>query len=357
MSRAQAEMLYPAATSMAKVFTRDMYEHTAFPTWATEKCGAGAAELPTLDIGGMVSLRNPALILPGLIGTFVGYVGGVWCLTRAKPSVRGDFSWGFALMWFGTSNVVALPLHCWVSHQSELYDELYAANVSFNTCACISAVFALLANCRHLDDGEQETHGTLLSACLFVLIVTSSLVQRARELGPDSTQQMLIELYYFLCILLVVPFMLYRLLFRLRVVAAAAQRKSSGGISGAGVGGWIAVACVSFAAIVSSPLLDAPLCEAVGVLAAPHAGVVAWLAADVAAFALWMSHRAGRAAQAEAGDECLFPISSSIPFPPLVDPPSLVRLRLISLSLSLHQMAHCVKIHAHTSGLSLTSTE
>ena len=341
MSRAQAEMLYPAATSMAKVFARDLYEHTVFPTWATEKCGAGAAELPTLDIGGVVSLRNPALILPGLIGIIVGYVGGVWSLTRAKPSVKGDFSWGFALMWFGTSNVVGLPLHCWVSHHSELYDELYAANVSFNTCACISAMFALLANCGHLDDGEQETHGTLLSACLFVLIVTSSLVQRAREVGSDSTQQMLVELYYFLCILLVAPIMIYRLLFRLKVgTAAAARRKSSGGSSGgAGVGVWIAVACVSFAAIVSSPFLDAPLCEAVGVLAAPHAGVVAWLAADVAAFALWMSHRAGRGAQVEA-ETCVyspFPFHSHHSSTRIHSSVSVSSLLLISLFLSLHQ--------------------
>jgi hypothetical protein len=56
----------------------------------------------------------------------------------------------------------------------QLVPRYTAATVSFTTCACVSVMFALLSNCGHIDDGEQDTHGTLLSVCLFVLIVTSS---------------------------------------------------------------------------------------------------------------------------------------------------------------------------------------
>lgn len=298
MSRVFVESLYPAATSLAKVLARGAYE-SAFPSWAAEKCGAGAtgavrAPLPTVDVAGVVTIRAPALLLPGTIGIVAGFAAGVWCLTRAKPSVRGDFSWGFALMWFGTMNVVALPLHCWVDSNAPLRDELYAATISFTTCACLSAIFAFLANCAHIDDGEQDTHGTLLSVCLFVLIVTSSLTQRAGEAGKDSTPQMILELYYFFVILLLAPFMIY------------AWLKRSGG-GGAGGGVWMAIAVASFAAMASSPLLDAPLCGALGASLAPHAAVVAWLAADVMAASLWMYHRSGRlaAAAAEAAERAV----------------------------------------------------
>ena len=323
MSRVFVESLYPAATSMAKVFARDLYERVAFPARVAEKCGVAA--VPTLDVSlpgfGFlsVSLRNPALLVPGLIGTILGFTGGVWCLTRSKPSVRGDFSWGFALMWFGTTNAVALPLHCWVSREVALYDELYAATVSFSTCACVSAFFGCLANCRRLDDGDQETHGTLLSFTLFVLIVTSSLTQKASEAGRDSTPQMIIELYYFSSILLLLPFLLYRTTVAARAqrstkrgerdTASGSMREESGGGGGGGGGGadvivgWMAVAIVSFAVMIASPLLDAPLCEALGAVAAPHTAVVAWLAGDVMVAALWMQHRAGRGAAAKAAAE------------------------------------------------------
>lgn len=145
MSRVFVETLYPAATSLAKVFARDNYE-SAFPAWAAESCGGGATSLrtmPTVDVlpGVLplaVTLRAPALVLPGVIGVFLGFYAGMWCLTRAKPSVRGDFSWGFALMWFGTMNVVALPLHCWVSHEAELFDELYAVGL-YKGCTAVES--------------------------------------------------------------------------------------------------------------------------------------------------------------------------------------------------------------------------
>lgn len=134
----------------------------------------------------------------------------------------------------------------------------------------------------HIDDGEQGTHGTLMSVCLFILIVTSSLTQRASVAGKDSTPQMLLELLYFLCIALLAPFMVYRW-----------ARSSTGGA-------WMFIALAALVTMALSPLLDAPLCWALGASAAPHAAVAAWAAVDVMVAALWMQHRAWRAAAAVA---------------------------------------------------------
>ena len=292
MSRALVESLYPAATALAKTVARDAYEAT-FPSWAAVQCARDASAVG-LDVGSgvRVTIRSPVLVVPGLIGIIVGFYGGYWCLTRARPSVRGDFSWGFSLMWFGTCSAVGLPMMCWVSPAAPLFDELYASVVSFTACACFSAVAAMLCNCRHVDDGDQETHGTFLAVCLFLLIVTSTLTTKSRETGPDSVPQAILEGYYFLFIAALIPATMYTML---RGVHRGGGG-GGGGAEGSGGGTWLAIALAGLAVAASSPLFDTQLCTVLGV--SNGSFVVAWTAADVAAFALWMQHRAGRAAAA-----------------------------------------------------------
>ena len=62
-------------------------------------------------------------------------------------------------------------------------------------------VFGFLAQSGIIDDGVQDVHGTCLTICLFILIVTTSLTQRSAVAGKDSTPQLLLELMLFVPLL------------------------------------------------------------------------------------------------------------------------------------------------------------
>ena len=101
----------------------------------------------------------------------------------APGAKHADFAWGFALLWFGMACIVATAEACWCDPTWPLRDELYAASLSFTACACIPAVAGFLADAHLIDDGDSETHGTLLSATLFILIVVTSATQRSAKSG------------------------------------------------------------------------------------------------------------------------------------------------------------------------------
>ena len=64
-----------------------------------------------------------------------------------------------------------------------------------------------LADAHLIDDGDSETHGTLLSATLFILIVVTSATQRSAKSGnrAASPAQVALEALVFVAALVVVP--------------------------------------------------------------------------------------------------------------------------------------------------------
>ena len=73
MSRAFLESFFPAATSLARVVAPARYD-AALPAWAAAACPS-----PSTEVAGM-TLRMPALIVPGVAGILIGFLLGRACV-------------------------------------------------------------------------------------------------------------------------------------------------------------------------------------------------------------------------------------------------------------------------------------
>ena len=280
------ESLYPATVAYLREAAPETYRTLAPPD--------ATAESSNLRVVG-VTLRSPALLACGLSGVILGFALGARLLTRPGRKARGDFAWGFALLWFGMACVVATAEACWCDPTWPLRDELYAASLSFTACACISAVAGFLADALLVDDGDSETHGTLLSATLFILIVVTSATQRSAASGDraHSPAQAALEALVFVAALAVVPAGVRR------CVAPFAEKTTGNTATIAGAGrtrGWCALAGVSWAVAAAAPALDAQLCASLEGFAAagPFAAALGWAAQVVAWGAMGAQHESGR---------------------------------------------------------------
>ena len=280
-SAAFYESLYPATAAYLREAAPETYRATLAPPNAVES---------NLRMG----LRSPALLASGVSGAILGFALGARLLTRPGRKARGDFAWGFALLWFGMACIVATAEACWCDPTWPLRDELYAASLSFTACACISAVAGFLADAHLIDDGDSETHGTLLSATLFILIVVTSATQRSAKSGnrAASPAQVALEALVFVAALVVVPAGVRR------CVAPFAETTTEN--TGATIDGrtrrWCALAGVSWVMAAAAPALDAQLCVRLEGLAGsgPLAAALGWAAQVVAWGAMGAQHESGR---------------------------------------------------------------
>lgn len=291
-SAAFYESLYPATAAYLREAAPETYSATLAPP------DAAASDL---RIAG-VTLRSPALLASGLSGVILGFALGARLLTRPGRKARGDFAWGFALLWFGMACIVATAEACWCDPTWPLRDELYAASLSFTACACISAVAGFLADALLIDDGDSETHGTLLSATLFILIVVTSATQRSAKSGNRATSpaQVALEALVFVAAIAVVPAGVRRC-----VAPFAEKTTANTGATIAGrTRGWCALAGVSWVAAAAAPALDAQLCARLQGLAGagPLAAALGWAAQVVAWGAMGAQHESGRKVGMEGVD-------------------------------------------------------
>ena len=104
-SAAFYESLYPAtAAYLREVAPRDVPRDARSPNAVESNLRMAGVTLP---------LRSPALLASGVSGAILGFALGARLLTRPGRKARGDFAWGFALLWFGMACIVATAEACW----------------------------------------------------------------------------------------------------------------------------------------------------------------------------------------------------------------------------------------------------
>jgi hypothetical protein len=103
MSRHFIEAFFPA---MSQILSETRLYQTIFPMDVVELC-------PAIQIESL-SLRNPILFIQACIGVGMGLMMG--CYFSSHPAVGW---WRTAFVSFGLMNLVAIPLHCFVSESSK----------------------------------------------------------------------------------------------------------------------------------------------------------------------------------------------------------------------------------------------
>eukprot|EP00959_Pyramimonas_sp_CCMP1952_P346725 7262144-Pyramimonas_sp.AAC.1 len=176
MARQMIERIFPSTVNLTEGFLPGLMDHL-LPLETGKLCPTPqmAADVPLIYTG---EVNWPWLVPVCINGIVCGFGGGAVLLSRGMPSPTGTFSWGMSFMWFGVMNLVAMGLHCFVSHDSELWgscigdqlwEELYACDIAFTCNSALCAIAGCIADIGLFNDTNQEAHGILLGACVLVL--------------------------------------------------------------------------------------------------------------------------------------------------------------------------------------------
>ena len=279
-SAAFYESLYPATTAYLREAAPETYRATLAPPNAVES---------NLRMG----LRSPALLASGVSGAILGFALGARLLTRPGRKARGDFAWGFALLWFGMACIVATAEACWCDPTWPLRDELYAASLLHRV--------RLHLGRRRLPRGRPPHRRRRLGdprhppQChplhpyrRHLCHAAIRQVRQSRRLSSASRARSAI----FVAALVVVPAGVRR------CVAPFAETTTEN--TGATIDGrtrrWCALAGVSWVMAAAAPALDAQLCVRLEGLAGsgPLAAALGWAAQVVAWGAMGAQHESGR---------------------------------------------------------------